>query len=75
MWRSDSAPAAHGTWGITMYNEKCKNGLQKQGTYVNSNYDLDPETTVADIRYAAMGSPLQVSTANIIKNISTHACF
>ena len=49
-----------------MYNEKYKNGLQKQGTYVHSTSDLDPATNVADIRDAAMGSPLKVATANII---------
>ena len=55
-----------------MYNEKCKNCLQKQGTYVHSTYYLDPATTVADISNAKMGSPLQVATANIIKKAHMH---
>ena len=55
-----------------MYNEKCKNGLQKQGTYVHSTSDLDPATNVADIRDDAMGFPFQVATAKIIKKAHMH---
>ena len=66
VWGSGGAPDSHGTWGLTLYNNKYKNGLQKQGTYVHSTSDLDPATNVSHIRDAAMGSPLQVSNANII---------
>ena len=52
MWRSDGAPAAHGTFGLIAINLKLKKGLMQQGHYALNTSGIDVSTTAQEVLQA-----------------------
>ena len=50
MWRSDSLPISHPTFALVLYNHKIHNQLQKFGSLFLNTEDINPYTTVDDLK-------------------------
>ena len=73
MWRSDGIPASHPTFSLVVYNEKLRNGLQKQGRYIINSSDIDPNLTVNQIRNAATDDTIQKQVDTLLSKSYVHA--
>lgn len=72
MWRSDGVPASHPTFSLVLYNHKVKCQVQQQGRYVVNTSQMDPTTTVSEIRNAATDDEVRVQTEEILKRAHIH---
>ena len=75
MWRSDGAPAAHGTFGLIAINLKLKKGLMQQGHYALNTSGIDVSTTAQEILQAGDEDVLQKQMTELIKRYTYMSCF
>ena len=75
MWRSDGAPAAHGTFALIAVNLKLKKGLLQQGHYALNTSGIDVSTTAQEILQAADEDVLQKQMTELIKRYTYMSCF
>ena len=74
MWRSDGAPAAHGTFALIAINLKLKKGLMQQGTYALNTSGIDVSTTAQEILQAGDEDVLQKQMTELIKRYDYTSC-
>ena len=72
-WRSDGIPSAHPTWSIVVYNTRMQLKLQKQGSFVLSNTEVDPTVTIDEIKNAASTDELKKVVKRMLKTARMHA--
>ena len=74
MWRSDGAPAAHGTFALIAVNLKLKKGLLQQGHYALNTSGIDVSTTAQEILQAGDEDVLQKQMTDLIKRYAYPSC-
>ena len=74
MWRSDGAPAAHGTFALIAVNLKLKKGLLQQGHYALNTSGIDVSTTAQEILQAGDEDVLQKQITDLIKRYAYPSC-
>lgn len=52
MWRSDGRPAKHPTFALVLHNHMTRTALQGQGRFSLNTSDMDPNTTIKELREA-----------------------
>ena len=72
-WRSDGVPSSHPTWSIVVYNNRMQMKLQRQGSFVRSNTEVDPTTTIDEIKNAGSNNELKQVVKRMLKTARMHA--
>jgi hypothetical protein len=67
MWRHDGIPAKHATFSLALFNYKTTISLQQVGRHVINTSNIDPATTMSDLRTAEEGDAIHEAIEQLVK--------